>query len=322
MKILLTGANGFVGSHILDSLQSHGLNTAILLRPSAHKSFVEHNIPWAEVHLGSLADPDSLAPALQGVTHVIHCAGATKARRAADFFTTNQLATRRLMEALAKTRIQRLVHISSLAAAGPSLPTQPRKETDPPEPVSEYGKSKLAGELEVKNLCRCEYVILRPPAVYGPRDIEFLKLFRAVRRHVLPCSNQLLSLVYVKDLARVAVDCLTAPKAAGQIFFVAHPEALTIRDMGRQVASLMKSWVLRLPMPLPLLWGLCVVAEAGCRVTGKPGVLNLQKLAELRAPGWWCDPGLLRSELGLACATPFREGAAQTVAWYRECGWL
>jgi nucleoside-diphosphate-sugar epimerase len=322
LKILLTGATGFVGSHILDSLRSRNFDTAILVRANSNRRFVEHNIPWAEVRVGSFEEPGSLGRALAGITQVIHCAGATRAACTADFYAANQVATRRLLEAVATTQVQRLVAISSLAAAGPGTQSCARKETDVPNPVSEYGKSKLAGEAELKKLCRCEFVVLRPPAVYGPRDTEFLRLFRGVKSHLVPRSTQPLSLVYVKDLARIAVECLTAPNVAGRTFFVASPEVLTLTEMGRQLAGVMRTRVVQVPMTLPFLWMLCFMAQISGRIRGKPGVLSLQKYPELRAPGWVCDPHLLQRELGLECRTTFGEGAFQTLDWYRKQGWL
>lgn len=232
MKILLTGANGFVGSHILDSLQVRGIATAIVLRPDSNRRLIESHLPHVTVRTGSLNDPDSLGAAMQDVTHLIHCAGCTKALRASEFYEVNQTGTRHVVEAVNRQseRIQRLVHISSLAAGGPASQARPAGEDDPPHPVSDYGRSKLAGEEEVRKACKPDYVILRPPAVYGPRDTGFLPLFKAVQNHVLPRfggGRQQLSLVFAKDLAEIAVTCLTHPAAAGKTFYTASPEVTT-----------------------------------------------------------------------------------------------
>jgi nucleoside-diphosphate-sugar epimerase len=206
MKVLLTGANGFVGSHILDKLCARGLATVALLRPASNQRFIQAHLPRLEVRVGSLSDPQSLDAALQDVTHVIHCAGCIKALRKSEFYEVNQAGTRNVVEAVNRQqgRIQRLVHLSSLAAGGPASPDKPAREDDLPHPVSEYGRSKLAGERELHGACKTEYVILRPPAVYGPRDEAFLPLFKAVKAHILPRfggGRQTLSLVFAEDLA-------------------------------------------------------------------------------------------------------------------------
>ena len=263
---------------------------------------------------------------MTGITHVIHCAGATRASRVSGFYDVNQGGTRNVVAAVngQEGRVQRFVHISSLAAAGPAVRETPAREDDPPHPVSEYGRSKLAGELEVRNHCRAEYVILRPSAVYGPRDGEFLRLFKAVRNHLLPKPSgaQALSLVFVKDLAETVVTCILHPAAAGKTYFVASREVVTARSMGEDIAAQMKVWTVPLPLPTALLWPICLAQEVMSRLTGKPSVVSLQKFAELRAPGWVCDPSRLERETGYACATTLKPGVAAALAWYRQQHWL
>jgi nucleoside-diphosphate-sugar epimerase len=327
MKVLLTGASGFVGSHILDSLRARGIATVVLLRATSNQRFIGPHLPQLDVRAGSIGDPQSLAAAVKDATHVIHCAGCTRALRTSEFHEVNQMGTRNVVEAINRQqgRIRRLVHISSLAAAGPALPDKPAREDEPPSPVSEYGKSKLAGEQEVRGACKSDHVILRPPAVYGPRDSAFLPLFRAVRAHLRPRfggGRRSLSLVFAKDLAEAVVTCLTHPAAAGKTFFVASSEITTARGLGDEIAAQMRTRTLTLPLPMAALWALCCLQEAVSRLTRRPGMLSRQKYAELRAPGWVCDPSRLRQELGFVCGTTLKSGIAETAAWYRQQGWL
>jgi nucleoside-diphosphate-sugar epimerase len=326
LKVLLTGASGFVGSHVLDNLCSRRIRTAVLLRPGSSTRFIEAHMSSIEVCTGSISDPPSLRRAMTGVTHIIHCAGATKARRNSEFYEINQAGTRNVVEAANAVPggLQQLLHVSSLAAAGPSSPGKPRREDDPPQPVSAYGKSKLAGELEVQNHCRAPHVILRPPGVYGPRDGEFLRLFRAVQRHLEPrlSARQELSLVFVKDLARCIIGCLDHPGVAGKTYFVASPEVVTARRIAGEIATQMGGWTLPLPLPVAALWPLCLAQEVMTRLTGKTSMLSLQKFAELRARGWVCDPALFRRDTGCECATTLAAGVAETLAWYRQQRWL
>lgn len=327
MKVLLTGATGFVGSHVLDSLLARNLPTAILLRPHSPRGLIESRLARVEVRIGALNDRDGLLRAMHDVTHVVHCAGATKALRIADFYEVNQIGTRNLVEAVDAQagRVRRLVHLSSLAASGPATVGSPAREADPPRPVSEYGRSKLAGEQEVLRAKHTEGVILRPPAVYGPRDGEFLRLFKAVEAHLLPVvrgGRQTLSLVFVKDLAETVVGCLSHPAAAGRTYFVASPQVVSAREMAAEIAAQMNVWTVPLPLPTFALWPVCAVQEGWSRLTGKANVLSRQKYPELTAPGWVCDPSRLKTETGVVCATALKEGLAQTLAWYRQEGWL
>jgi nucleoside-diphosphate-sugar epimerase len=301
------------------------LATALLLRPESSRRFIAPQLSGIELRTGSIDDPGSLQRAMADITHVIHCAGATRASRIAGFYEVNQAGTRTVVNAVNQQgRIQRLVHISSLAAAGPAQPENPAREQDPPRPVSEYGKSKLAGELEVRDHCRAEHVILRPSAVYGPRDAEFLRLFQAAKCHLLAKlgGGQALSLVFVRDLAEAVVTCLDHPAAAGKTYFVAGREVVTARRMAEEVAAQMNVWTLPLPVPLALVWLMCLAQEIRTRLTGKPNVLSIQKFAELRAPGWVCDPTLLERDTGCVCPTTLKTGVAETLSWYREQHWL
>jgi nucleoside-diphosphate-sugar epimerase len=326
LKVLLTGATGFVGSHILDSLRARAIPTAILLRTSSNRQFIEPHLKQLDVRTGSISDSSSLPAAVKGITHVIHCAGATKAPSNSEFFDINQHGTRNVLDALNKSGagIERFVHISSLAASGPAVPTAPAREADTPHPVSVYGRSKLGGEQEVRSQCPGEFVILRPPGVYGPRDVEFLRLFRAVKTHILPrpSDRQNLSMVFVKDLAEAAVTCLRHKAAAGKTYFVANPEITTARQIANEIAKQVGGWTVPCPLPTPVLWPLCLAQEILTRLTGKANVLSLQKFAELRAPGWVCDSSLLERETGFRCGVTLTAGITETLCWYEEQGWL
>ena len=326
MKVLLTGSSGFVGSHILDRLVAHGVSTTVLLRPASDRTFLRTHLPGLEIRPGYINEPESLRRAMDGVTHIIHCAGCTRASRVSEFYDTNHLGTRNVVEAVNTlgARVERLVHVSSLAVAGPATASQPAREEDPPRPVSEYGKSKLAAEHEVRSRCHVPYTILRPPAVYGPRDSGFLPMFKAVKRHVQPrpSQRQALSLVYVQDLAEAVVKCLNHPTAAGKTYFVASGELTTGGRMAEEIAAQLGVWTFPCPLPPAFLWPLCLAQEILSRVTGKPGLLNLQKFAELKAPGWVCDASRLERELGHTCGTTLRQGIAESLRWYLAQGWL
>jgi nucleoside-diphosphate-sugar epimerase len=327
LKVLLTGANGFVGSHILDRLVERGIPTAILLRPHSDRSFIgQHLASGIDVRRGSIEEPASLGPALEGITHVIHCAGRTKACRVEEFYATNEGGTRNVVEVVNAhcEQVQRLVHISSLAVAGPGTPEAPAREGGPNAPVSHYGRSKLAAEEIVLRNCRTDFTIIRPPAVYGPRDHGFLPLFKAVKAHVLPRTNgnQALSLVYVEDLAETIVQLVAHPAVSRRTYFAAAVEIVTGARMAQEIARQLGTWTIPLPLPAVALWPMCLGQEAVSRITGRARLLNLQKYAELSAPGWVCDPSRLARETGCTCPTNLRAGVGKSLTWYQNHHWL
>jgi nucleoside-diphosphate-sugar epimerase len=296
------------------------------MRPSSSRSFLSQHDSKIEFRNGSIDDPASLRRAMSGMTHVVHCAGRTAACRREEFFQTNQVGTRNVVEAANATngRVQRLLHISSLAVSGPGTPENPCRENFPPNPISHYGRSKLAAEKEVRERCATDWVIVRPPAVYGPRDNGFLTLFKAVASHLLPKTNarQALSLVYVEDLAEAVVATLLAGAASRKTYFAASSEIVTAREMSALIAREMGAWTVAVPLPSFALWPVCLGQELLARLSGKARLLNLQKFAELRAPGWVCDASLLAREVGCKCETKLETGVARTLRWYRENGWL
>jgi len=327
MKILLTGANGFVGSQLLDRLLADGHELTLLLRPTSDLRFIRSQLNRVRVVRGGLSDMPALEQAVVGVTHVVHCAGATKAVREEGLFAANQRGARSLIEVVNARReqIRRFVHISSLAAGRPGTVANPAREEDSPAPQSAYGRSKLAAEQEVRARCAVDWTILRPAAVLGPRDREFLPLFQTARRGWAPVfggGRQELSLVLVGDLAAVIRAAVTVPGLSGEVFNVVGKEILTTRELVRAIGEAVGRRTRLIPLPWFLLRAACTGAGWWARLSGKPTVLAHGKYRELSAPGWVADGARLRAVLGECGATPLEEGLRQTAVWYRETGWL
>lgn len=326
MKVLLTGATGFVGSHLLEGLLTRQIPVRALVRPGAagRVSFPAGDL--LEIREGNLADPTVLGEAVRKVTHVLHCAGATKALTARAFYEANQILPRLLADACstAPSEVRRLVLISSLAAHGPGTRAAPAREDDSPRPVSQYGHSKLAGETEVACRFRGGHVILRPGAMYGPRDREFLPLFRAVQRGWAPVmagGRQELDLIYAPDLVAVVLETLEHPQAAGRVYHVAAGEVVTAAELVDTVAVIVGRQPRRVPIPALAVRWVCAASGLMARLTGRPSILAQDKYRELLAPGWVSDGSRLTRELGVAPRTPLREGLAATWAWYQRNGW-
>ena len=321
MKVLVTGGTGFVGGHLVDALLQAGEEVTLLARsPAKARGLTERGIRVVE---GDLDDPAALRAAARSQQVIYHAAGLVAARDEAGFMAINRDGTARLLAAAAEVSRARFVLISSLAAAGP-VPRGGRREGDePPQPVTGYGRSKLAGETVVR-AGPLAWNIVRPPAVYGPRDGEFLRVFKATRLGVVPVFGdgaQELSLVYAPDLAQ-AVVAVGRSEAEGQVFYPCHPEVLTSEGLVRGIARAMgyRIRVLRLPRWAAAL-GLGASSSAA-RLTGRTTLLTRDKANEFFAPAWTADPAPLTAATGWTAQHDLASGAEATAAWYQAAGWL
>lgn len=327
MKVLLTGANGFLGSHILDALRQAGMVCSILLRRTGDVRFITRHLGHVAVHCGSLGDDAALDAALRETEAVIHCAGKTKVLRQSEWDAVNQAGTRRLVAAANAhaDSIRHFIHISSLAVSGPGTPAQPARESARPRPVSAYGRSKLAGEDAVRKNCRVAWTILRPAATYGPRDRDFLELFKAVKWGLLPLfdgGRQPLSLVFAPDAAAAVLACLDRGPAHGKTYHVAHPHPCSGESLLREIVRQTGARVRTLSLPGGILVPLGGLREALARLTQRPAILSRDKVREIRSPGWVCETAAIEKDLGYTAPTPLIDGIARTLGWYRRQGWL
>jgi nucleoside-diphosphate-sugar epimerase len=327
MKVFLTGASGFVGSHVLDSLRASHHEVSILLRPTSNTRFVYRHLSDMTVHYGSLADGQVLKGAMSGSEAVIHCAGIIKALHTSDFYRVNQAGTRDIVMAANACResVRHLVYISSLAVSGPGVPGCPAEEAGEPRPVTVYGHSKWLGEIEIRQRCRVPWTILRPAAVYGPRDAEFLALFRNVKRRVMPLvsgTKRSLNLIYGPDVAAAVLCSLMRDRDASGTYHVAAQPPCTDEEFMQEIAHSLHVQPLRLRIPRAGLYLASVITEVLSLAAGRPNMLNRQKLPELLAPGWVCSTEKIRRDLGFTAPTSLQEGVRRTIEWYRGEGWL
>ncbi|MBI2371951.1 MAG: NAD-dependent epimerase/dehydratase family protein [Deltaproteobacteria bacterium] len=324
--VLVTGASGFVGSHVAEALVRRGHRVTCLVRPTSDTSWLRAlPVRFAQ---GDVGDPAALREAVRGMRQVYHVAGLVKARDRAAYLRANHLGTRHLLEALADVNpgLDRFVHMSSLAAAGPSRDGRPLTEKDEPRPVSWYGESKLMAEQEVLRFAQAYPVtILRPAAVYGPRDRETALLFRMVRRGWLLVPGgapKRFSLAHARDVAEAFALAGERPLPSGEIFFIARPEAYTWEEVGRAVAGALGTRPRQLVLPAWLAGLAGLAGDLTTRLTGRPATLNSQKVREMLQAAWLCDSTKARERLGFTPAVDLEEGIRETARWYREHRWL
>lgn len=320
-SLAVTGATGFVGSHLLDALLEGGARPRLLVRDPSR--LPERARAHAETVLGDLDDHDALARLVSGCGGVIHLAALVRAASAAHFDRANRVGTENLVRALREhAPLARLVHLSSLAAAGPSEDPEGCRPEDPPRPVSAYGRSKLAGEAAVR-AHGGGLVILRPPAIYGPRDTDVLQFFRLAARGVVPIpwGERWLTVAYVADVVRGILAAL-AGAGDGRVLNLGEPAPRTLRSL---VGALAEAGGVRARcVGLPPV----VVKAAGLggdllQLLGMHGVaMASDKARELLARHWSARTSESLAVLGLEGFVPFDAGAAATWTWYRDHGWV
>jgi 2-alkyl-3-oxoalkanoate reductase len=322
MKALVTGATGFVGSHLTEALRRRGDDVTALAR-SASKAAALAPL-GVRVVPGDLHDRAALQRAVEGQDVVYHVAGVVAARSEADFLVANRDGTRNVTEAAERAGVGRLVLVSSMAAAGPTIKGRPLRGDEPPRPVTQYGRSKLAAEGVVTG-SRLAWTIVRPPMVYGPRDQEVLKVFRLARLGLAPVlgdGTQELSAVHGADLADALVAAGTTAAAVGHTYYACHPEVFTGAEMALAVGRAMGRRLAVIRVPAAIGRGVLRVTEAAARLVGQTTILTADKANEFFQPAWTADPESLARDTGWRATRNLETGLAETYAWYRTAGWL
>ncbi len=315
-----------MGSHLVELLLQKGHAVTCLVRdPSRLKWLSGMKV---ELLRGDCSDPRSLVPAVRGVSIVVHVAGLTKAKHVRDYYRVNHICTRDILEACARynPKIKKFVLISSLAAAGPSRNGIPVRESDVPRPVSDYGKSKLKAEEEaLAYKDELPIVILRPSAVYGPRDRDMFELFRWASRGVtleISGGERYINPCYVGDLAEAIFRAAEQETPSGSIYFVAENRSYSWSDFRRILLSTGGVRAVNVKIPYVLAYGIGIASELGSMFTGRPALTNRQKVLEASQPYWLCDLTRTEKELGFIHAHPLRKGLEITWQWYRDNNWL
>lgn len=320
MNVLVTGATGFIGSHLVDVLLRRGDEVSALVRSTRKAArLVDLGI---QTVAGDLDDGEALTLATRDRQVIYHLAGLVAARNEREFLRTNRDGTRKLVTAARKNGTPRIVLVSSLAAGGPALPGRPLGGDEPPRPVSAYGRSKLAGEVVVRQ-SDLPYTIVRPPIVYGPRDREVLKIFKAARRGLVPMcgdGSQELSAVYAPDLAEALAAAAAAP--ASRTYCPCHPERFTSGELVRTIAAALGRPVRILKLSERPSRALLGLTEILSRLARRRTLLTRDKANELFQAAWTGDPEPLHRDTGWRAQHDLASGIAATAAWYCARGWI
>jgi len=345
MKILVTGASGFIGSFIVEEALKRGFETWAAVRGSSSKAYLQdERINFIELNLSS---KEQLVEQLRSHTfdYVVHAAGVTKCLDKRDFRRINTEGTKNLVTALMELQmpLKRFVFVSSLSVFGAIREKQPYeeiRETDTPQPNTEYGRSKLEAEQWLEKLSENSessessenpdkkpfpYVILRPTGVYGPREKDYFLMAQSIKQHsdfAVGYRRQDITFVYVSDVVQ-AVFLALEKGQTGRKYFLSDGEvyqSTTFSDLIHE--ELGRPWWIRITAPV---WVLRIVTFCGeyiGRMTGKVTALNNDKYHILRQRNWRCDIEPAKKELGYEPKVQLKEGVHRAISWYLENKWL
>jgi nucleoside-diphosphate-sugar epimerase len=317
----VTGGTGFVGSHLIDTLCDGELRPRVLVRSRGAPRWIGGQpVEWIE---GNLEDQESLVRLVAGCTTVIHLAGVVRAGRVRDFDEGNRIGTERLVEAVSRAApAARLVHVSSLAAVGPSADPVGLGPEAEAHPISAYGRSKRRAEEAVIAGCG-EWVILRPPAIYGPRDTDVFEFFRLASRGlaVAPAGERWVTVAYVRDVVRAILSAAVEPPP-GSILHIGEEQPRCLDALLGTLAAAGQRRIRVIRIPQWLVLGAGAGGSALHRLGFRSLALTADKARELVARHWSAQTAGSARALGIASWTPFEEGAAETWSWYRNEGWL
>ena len=330
MKILITGASGFIGSFIVEEALKRGFETWAAIRKSSSKEWLQdERIHFIELNLSSKAQ---LVEQLRGhnFDYVVHAAGVTKCLNKADFHRINTEGTKNLVEALLEVEIplKRFVFVSSLSIFGAIKEQQPYeaiRESDTPQPNTEYGRSKLAAEQYLEKKKGLPYIILRPTGVYGPREKDYFIMAKSIQQHsdfAVGYKRQDITFVYVKDVVQ-AVFLALEKGENGRKYFLSDGEVYQSATFSNLIhEALGRPWWIRITAPVWVLRIVTFFGEYIGRMTGKVTALNNDKYNILKQRNWRCDIQPAIDELGYQPKFKLKQGVEETIKWYKDNKWL
>lgn len=335
MKILITGASGFIGGFLVKEALRRGYDVWAGVRSTSKVSHLKDS----RIHFIDLAyrQPEQLTAqckefaATEGPwDYVIHNAGLTKTLDKQQFFRVNAENTRNLIEALAASgcRPKKFLLMSSLSSygQGDEKTFRPIRSDDPQQPNTVYGQSKLEAENHLRRQTYFPYVILNPTGVYGPGEKDYFMEIQSIQSgfdFAVGTIPQQLTFIYVKDLATIALLALENEQAVNRQYLVADGDVHTDEEYARMIQSILrKKHVMHARIPLGLVYAACRCSEWIGRCLKKSMTLNTDKYKILKQRNWICDTTPLQKELGFLPAYPLQKGLEESIRWYKEHGWL
>lgn len=322
--VLVTGANGFIGSHLVDRLLDSDCTVHGLVRESSDLRWLDAS--RVHLHKADLARPDFVVPAVEELDYVFHCAGLTKAKSRSGYFKVNATACSNLYGQCQKRggRIKGIIHLSSLAATGPSPQGKLVDESTPCKPVTFYGQSKLAGE-EIALQYSLPVTVIRPPVVYGPREENFFTFIKLIHKGwglQIGAAGKELSLIYVADLVQAMLAACHPSKQQGRSYFVTDGPVHAWERVAKECARIMNVRVKTLKVPEAALIPVALFFEIFASFSSQPALFDRQRMIDIRQSSWSASPKKFFQEFEFQPQYELSQGLLETINWYQQEKWL
>jgi len=323
---VITGANGFVGSHLVDLLLEKDFKVRCIVRKSSDLKWIKNKA--VEIYDCGLFNMDGLRKVFKDANYIFHVAGVVKSKTKDGYFKGNVETTKNLLDVAVEnvSTIKRFLFVSSLTVTGPSEEGKPVNELSECNPITTYGKSKLEAEklvLSYKN--KLPVTVCRAPAVYGQRDTEIFIYFQTFNKGLtttIGFNKKELSLIHAIDLVNGFYLASINKKAEGEIYFISSEEFYTWQQLNLITSLVLNKKPLIIKVPHFLVYTIAGFAQFLSMFSSKPATLNIEKAKDITQQYWICDTSKAIKELGYKQNISIEEGIKQTCNWYKEKKWI
>ncbi|UCH65679.1 MAG: NAD(P)-dependent oxidoreductase [Ignavibacterium sp.] len=323
---VVTGANGFVGSHLVDVLIDKGIVVRCIVRESSNLRWLEGKD--VEINKCGLFDKEGLSNALTNANYVFHVAGVVKAKKEEGYFRGNVETTRFLLEAALENKdsIKRFLVLSSQTVTGPSLDGEPVTEETECKPITTYGRSKYEQEkLALSYSDRLPVTICRAPAVYGERDTEIFIYFQNFAKGLtttIGFDKKVLSLIHAIDLVEGFYKAAVSENTFGKVYFISSEKFYSWPEVNAVTSKVLNKKVFKIPVPHFMVYTIAAIAQLLSMFSSKAATLNLEKAKDIVQHAWICDTSKAMRDFGYKQNISIEEGIKRTVDWYKEMKWI
>lgn len=323
---VVTGGTGFVGSHLVDLLLKKNFKVKCIVRKSSSLKWLEGKD--VEIYDCGLFDKEGLYDVLKDADYLYHVAGVVRSKTKNGFFRGNVDTTKNLLEVISESnkKIKRVVIVSSLTAVGPAKNGITVNEETEPNPITTYGKSKLAEEKLAKEFMgKIPITICRAPAIYGERESDIYAMFKGVQKGIMTLvgfNDKKLSLIHGRDFVNGLYLASISETSKNKIYFISSEEIYDWNQVSDAMEKAVGKKAFRLKIPHSIIYVVGGVSHLANYLSSKPATFNLEKAKDFVQESWTCDTSKAKKDFGYAQQISLEDGMKSTVDWYREHKWL